>query len=151
MSRVTDVILLKDVEQVGTEGALLHVKAGFARNYLIPRGLAVPATPQQMKAVEEAKRRRLEQAKRAQAEAEALKQKLESRSLTLKLTLGEDEQPFGSVTTHDLVEALAREGIQVEKSLVHLEQPIKALGTFDVPVRLHQAVTATLKVWVVKA
>ena len=151
MSRVTDIILLKDVEQVGAEGARLHVKAGFARNYLIPRGLAVLATPQQVKAVEEAKRRRLAHAQRAQAEAEALKRKLESRSLTLKLTLGEDEQPFGSVTTHDLTEALAREGMSVEKSMIHLEQPIKTLGVFDVPIRLHQSVTATLKVWVVKA
>ena len=148
---MTDVVLLKDVEKLGTEGTVVHVKPGFARNYLLPRGLAAPATPQQLKAVEAIKQQRLQKTQRIQAEAATLKQKLESRSLTLKLNLGADDKPFGSVTTHDIVEALAREGIEVEKHAIHLEQPIKMLGIFDIPVRLHPAVTATLKVWVVKA
>ena len=148
---MTDVVLLKDVEKLGTEGTVVHVKPGFARNYLLPRGLAAPATPQQLKAVEAIKQQRLQKTQRIQAEAATLKQKLESRSLTLKLNLGADDKPFGSVTTHDIVEALTREGIEVEKHAIHLEQPIKMLGIFDIPVRLHPAVTATLKVWVVKA
>ena len=146
-----DVVLLKDIEKLGAQGTVLHVKPGYARNYLLPLGLAVPATPQQLKAVEALARQRLQKTQRMQAEAETLKQKLESRSLTLKLTLGEDDKPFGSVTAHDLVEALAREGLAVEKHAIHLEQPIKALGIYEVPVRVHPQVTATLKVWIVKA
>jgi len=146
-----DVILLKAVEPLGAEGAVVRVKPGFARNYLLPAGLAVEASPQQLAAVEAAKQRRLRQAERAQGDAEALKRQLEGRSLTLKLTLGDNEQPFGSITAHDVAEALAHEGLPVEKSAVRLEQPIKALGVFDVPIRLHPSVTATLKLWVVKA
>ena len=146
-----DVVLLKDIEKLGAQGTVLHVKPGYARNYLLPLGLAVPATPQQLKAVEALARQRLQKTQRMQAEAETLKRKLESRSLTLKLTLGEDDKPFGSVTAHDLVEALAREGLAVEKHTIHLEQPIKALGIYEVPVRVHPQVTATLKVWIVKA
>lgn len=146
-----DVILLKDIEKLGAEGAVVRVKSGYARNYLVPSGLAVEATPQQLRAVEAAKRRRQQQAERLQAEAETLKRRLEGRSLTLKLTLGEDDKPFGSVTIHEIAETLTREGLPVEKHAVQLEQPIKALGIYDVPVKLHPNVTATLKLWVVKA
>ena len=146
-----DVVLLKDIEKLGAEGAVVHVKPGFARNYLLPRGLAAPATPQQLKTIEASKRQREHQLQRLKQDADALKRKLESRSITLKLTLGDDDKPFGSVTVHDLVEALKREGMDVEKYAVHLEQPIKTLGIFDVPVKLHPDVTATAKVWVVKA
>ena len=146
-----DVILLKDVETLGAEGAVVRVKPGFARNYLLPGGLAVPANPQQLKALEAAKRQRLKQAERIQGEADALKRRLEGHSLTMQLALGENEQPFGSVTAHDVAEALARDGLQVEKGAIQLEQPIRTLGVFDVPVRLHPSVTATLKLWVVKA
>ena len=146
-----EVILLKDIEKLGTEGAVVQVKPGFARNYLLPRGLAAPATPQQLKTIEETKRQRLKKAQRMKADAEALKRKLESRSVTLKLSLGEDDKPFGAITTHDIVDALAHEGLTIDKHAVHLEHPIKTLGIFDVPVRLHPDVTATVKLWVVKA
>ena len=145
-----DVVLLKDIEKLGTEGTVIHVKPGFARNYLVPCGLAVPATPAQLKAIEEAKRRRLQQTQRIQEEAQTLKRKLEGRSLTMKLSLGEGDKPFGSVTAHDVVEALTREGFDIDKHAIQLEQPIKALGIYEIPVRLHPQVTATLKVWVVK-
>ncbi len=146
-----DLLLVKDVEKVGTEGTIVQVKPGFARNYLLPFGLAVPATPQQMKAAEAGKQQRARKAQRAQAGAAAVKQQVEGRSVTLKLTLGEGDKPFGSVTAHDIVEALAQEGIQVEKHAVQLEQPIKTLGVYPIPIRLHPDVTATLKLWVVKA
>jgi large subunit ribosomal protein L9 len=146
-----DVILLKDVEKLGVEGAIVHVKPGFARNYLVPAGLALPATPERMQAVESAKQQRARQARREQEQAEALKRRLESRSLTLKLALGAEGQSFGSITAHDIAEALAGEGLPVEKRAIGLEAPIKDLGIVEVPVRLHPAVTATLKVWVVKA
>ena len=144
------VVLLKDIERLGVEGAVVSVKPGFARNYLIPTGLAVPATAQHVKAVEEAARQRTQKAQRIKEQAETLKRKLEGRSLTLKLSLGEDDKPFGSITTHDVVDAVQQEGMSIEKHAVRLEQPIKALGIYEVPVRLHSEVTATLKLWVVK-
>ena len=146
-----DVILLKDVEKLGTEGTVVHVKPGFARNYLVPCGLAVPATAHQLKAVEAITQQRQKKSQRLQADADALKHTLEGRLLTFTLTLGDEDKPFGSVTTHDIVEALARDGIVVDKHAVHLEEPIKSLGAFEVSVRLHPAVTATLKLQVVKA
>lgn len=145
-----DVILLKDVEKVGTQGATVQVKPGFARNYLIPRGLAVAATAQQLQVVAERERQRTKQLQRVKGQAEALKQKLESRSLTLKLTVGAEDKPFGSVTTHDICDALTRDGFDVEKHAIQLKEPIKTLGVYDIPIRLPADVTATLKVWVVK-
>ena len=146
-----DVLLLKDVEKIGAEGAVIKVKPGFARNYLLPRGLAVAATPDRVLQIEAAQRRRQEQVQQAQAEAGALKRKIESRTVTLTLNVGTDGQPFGSVSVHDVAEALARDGFAVGKHQIQLEQPIKTLGTIDVPVRLHADVTATVKVSVVKA
>ncbi|MBI3011106.1 MAG: 50S ribosomal protein L9 [Candidatus Omnitrophica bacterium] len=146
-----DIILLKDVERLGTEGTLVHVKPGFARNYLLPRGLAAPATAQQLKAVEATLRQRSRKAERVKAEAETLKQKLEGRSLTLKLSLGVDEKPFGSITLNDIREALRTDGLEVEKHAIQLKQSIKGLGVYDIPVRLHPDVTATVKVAVVQA
>ncbi len=146
-----EVILLQDVEKLGAEGAVVRVKPGFARNYLLPSGLAVAATPKQVKAIEVGRQQRQRKLARVQAEAEAVKHRLEGHSLTLKLTLGEGDKPFGSVTAHDVVEALARDGIQVEKHAVQLEQPVKALGIYEIPIRIHADVTAILKLWVVKA
>ncbi len=146
-----DVLLLKDVDKIGAEGAVIKVKPGFARNFLLPRGLAVAATPERVRQVEAAQRRRQEQAKLAQAEAEALKQKLERHTVTLKLNVGTDGQPFGSVSVHDVAEALTGGGFAIEKKQIQLDQPIKTLGITDVPVRLHADVTATVKVSVVKA
>ena len=145
-----DVILLKDIEKIGAEGTVVRVKPGFARNYLVPRGLAAPATAQQLKLYEEAKRRRLQQAQRATEQAGTLKRTLESRSLTLKLRLGADDKPFGAITSHDVLEVLRQDGTELDKHAVHLPQPIKTLGVFEIPVRLHPEVTATVKLWVVK-
>lgn len=146
-----DVVLLKDVESLGSQGAVVHVKPGFARNYLLPRGLAALATPQQLKATAEITRQRQQKSVRLKDEVEALKRTLESRPVTLKLNVGEDGKAFGSVTAHDVLEALKRDGLPLDKHAVHLEQPLKTLGVFDVPVRVQPDVTATVKVWVVKA
>ena len=145
-----DVVLLKDVERLGAEGAVVRVSPGYARNYLMPRGLAALATAQRLHTLEELKRQRSRKVQRALEEANALKQKLESRSLTLKLNLGADEKPFGAVTAHDILDAVQREGIALDKHAIELKQPIKVLGVYDVPVRVHPEVTATLKVWVVQ-
>ena len=148
-----DVVLLKDVEKLGSQGAVVHVKPGFARNYLLPHGLAAPATPQQLRIVQDTQRQRAQKTQRLMAEAEALKRTLEGRPLTLTLNLGAEGKSFGAITTHDIMEALTRahQGLIIEKHAVQLEQPIKSLGTFDVPVRLQTDVTATVTVLVVKA
>ena len=146
-----DVILLKDVERIGKEGAVVRVKPGFARNYLLPQGLAVQASQENLRAIEARKQQIAVKAQRAHKEADKLKHKIEGRSLTLKLTVGEDDKPFGSITSHDILQALAQEGIPVEKHAIHLEEPIKGLGIYEVPIRVHPEVTATLKLWVVKA
>lgn len=146
-----DVVLLKDVEKLGAEGARVQVKPGFARNYLLPRGLAITATPSQVKAIEEVKRQRARKVQRFQAEAEALKKRLEQQPVSFSLSLGEDGKAFGSITLHDVVEALAKAGCPVERHAVQLSQPIKSLGVHEVPVKLHPSVTAIVKVRVVKA
>ena len=146
-----DVILLKDVEKLGAAGAVVRVKPGFARNYLVPGGLAAPATPQQLKAMEAMKRQRQKQSERALTEAAMLKQQLEGKALTLTLTLGEGNKPFGSITAHDVAETLAREGMAVEKHAIQLAEPIKALGSYEIPVRVYANLTATVKLSVVKA
>ena len=146
-----EIILLKDVDKVGKEGAVVRVKPGFARNFLLPRGLALPATASNTKSVEERARQTQKKRDRARRQAETVKQTLESRSVTLTLAMGEGDKAFGSITVHDIVEALAKDGLTVEKRAVQLAEPIKTLGTFDVPVRVHPEVTATLKVLIVKA
>lgn len=146
-----DVVLLKPVEKLGAEGAVVQVKPGFARNFLIPSGLAVLATPQQLKALDARQQTQARRGLRAQAQAKALQAKLERLTLTLTLAVGMDNKPFGSVTAHDLVDALTREGLSIEKLAVQLPEPIKTLGTSEVPIRLHQNVNAMLKVRVIKA
>ncbi len=146
-----DVILVKDLDRVGKSGVIVHVKPGFARNYLIPQGLALLATPEQVRQVQERQRQAGLKAERALKHAQAFKQRLEQHALHLKLTVGEHDEVFGSVTAHDIAEALANDDLAVEKHAIQLDEPIKTLGVYDVPVRLHPEVTATLKVWVVKA
>ncbi len=146
-----DVILLKDVERLGSSGAVVSVKPGFARNFLIPSGLAALATAQQLATLQAQQRQRQQQTQRQKAGAETLKGTIESKPLTLSLSVGEGDKPFGSLTAHDLVEALQRNGIAVEKHAIQLEQPIKSLGAHTVPIRLQTDVVATLSVQVVKA
>ena len=145
-----DVVLLKTVEHLGQEGQVVRVRPGYGRNYLVPSGLAVPATASYLKAAAERQRQRERSTQRLAADANALKAKLEGRPLTLELNVGEDDKPFGSITAHDLAAALQHDGLPVEKSWIQLDQPLKTLGAFEVPVRLSGSVTARLKVSVVK-
>jgi len=145
-----DVILRQDVDKVGRTGELVSVKDGYARNFLLPRGLAYAAT--------EGNRRRLE-AEQAQkgkkqaaetAAARAVGAKLEAVSLTFTMKAGEGDKLFGSVTASDVAEKLAAEGHAVDKRQIELDEPIKALGVYKVPVRLHHDVKPEVRVWVVK-
>lgn len=146
-----EVILSQDVEQLGKAGAVLKVKDGFARNYLFPRRLAVPSTPDNCARIEARKQQAQQTLDKRKNDAQELAAKLAALSLTLPvLTQDEEKKLYGSISPADIVAALANEGFEIEKSAVQLEEPIKALGIYEVPVRLHPEVTATVKVWIVK-
>ena len=145
-----DVILRQDVDKVGRAGELVTVKNGYARNFLLPRGLAYEAT--------EANRRRLDseraqKGKKVAAEIGAAKEvagRLESLSLTFTMKAGEGDKLFGSVTSSDVADKLSAEGYRIDKKQIELDEPLKALGVYKVPVRLHSEVRPEVRVWVVR-
>jgi len=145
-----ELILLKDVTTLGKRGDLVTVKDGYARNYLLPGGLAKPNTPGNLKLVERLKALEASRAEEERNVAKDLEKRLGSVSCTVRMKAGEDDKLFGAVTAQDIVTALKLEGITLDRKKIILEQPIKSLGVFQTPVRLHPDVTATLKVWVVK-
>ena len=145
-----EVILRQTVENVGKPGDVVDVKAGFARNYLIPRGLAFPATEGYKKQIAQQKAR-LEATESERVKvAQDLASRLEQVSLTFSARVGEEEKLFGSVTAADIAEQLQTQGFDVEKRQVELHEPIKSLGVYRVPVRLHAEVHPEIRVWVIK-
>lgn len=145
-----EVILSKNVEKLGKSGQVVKVKDGFANHFLIPQGLAFVANPKNLKLVTEQQKQQETKLVKEKKQAEALSQKLASTSCTVTVNAGEDDKLFGSVTNADIAEALAAEGIIVNKLDINLEPPIKKLGIYQVEVKLHPEVTAQVKVWVVK-
>lgn len=143
------VILREDITNLGRTGEVVTVKDGYGRNYLIPRGLAVLATPRNVKRLGHEQRVIEQRDIKRQKSAEATKEQLEALSLTIAKHTGEEDKLFGSVTTRDIADALKEEGHDVDRRLIQLEQPIKALGVYTVPVKLGREVTAELKLWVV--
>lgn len=145
-----EVILRQAVENLGHPGEIVKVSPGYARNYLLPRGLAYEATPGNRKRIEQ-ERQRLEAAETERREAaEGHAAKLEQVSLTFSARVGEEGKLFGSVTSSDIVHQLEAQGIHIEKRQVELHEPIKALGVYRVPIRLHADVKPEIKVWVIK-
>lgn len=144
------VILQETVEGLGHVGDLLNVSDGFARNYLLPRRKALEASSRNVKALEHAKRVTAEKARKEKLQVEAFAKKISAVSLTVTAQVGKDDKMFGSVTVKDIVEGLAEHGFEVDRRKVQLAQPIKELGTFTVPVKLHRDVTASVSVSVVK-
>ena len=144
------VILKKHIENVGHAGDLINVAPGFARNYLIPKNLAILANAKNIKQMEHHNRLKQAIKEKHMRDCEKMAKTIESLSLTIIRKSGENDKLFGSVTSMDIEEALANEGVTVERKRIHLEEPIKSLGIYTVPIRLHQEVTANLKVWVVK-
>jgi large subunit ribosomal protein L9 len=144
------VILRENVENLGRIGDVVKVSDGYARNFLLPRSLVVLADEKNVAAIEHQKRL-LEKKRLAQkAHAQELAKKLEDFSCTLSRKVGENDRLFGSVSTSDIADALAKAGYVVEKRAIQLEAPIKSLGVHPVTVRLEPEVAATVKVWVVK-
>ena len=145
-----EVILRQSVEKLGHPGDVVKVSAGFARNYLIPRGIAVEATPGNKKRIEQ-QRQRLEAAEGARRDsASVAAQELEQVSLTFSARVGDEGKLFGSVSASDIVQQLEAQGYHIEKRQVDLHEPIKALGVYRVPIRLHADVKPEIKVWVIK-
>lgn len=144
------VILQETLEGVGHLGDLINVADGFARNYLLPRRKAVEADSRSIKAFEHAKRVAAEKAKKEKLEIEVHAKKVSAVSLTIEMQAGKDDKLFGSVTTKDIAEGLAAQGVTVDRRKIQLAQPIKELGTVVVPIKMPRDVVATVKVHVVK-
>lgn len=144
------VILKEDLDNLGKSGEVVNVKEGYGRNYLLPRGLAVKATADDVSRVAHEKRliaaRATKLAKETQAEADRLGQV----TVSIARAVGEEDKLFGSVTSRDIVEALAEQKVVIDVKKLHLEEPIKALGLTEVQVKLGHGVSAKIKVWVIK-
>lgn len=144
------VILRENVENLGRIGDLVNVSSGFARNYLLPQKLVMLADPANVKMIENQKKVLEKKRLAARAVSQELAKKISDQSVTISRKVGEHDKLFGSVTQADIVEALKKGGLDVEKRMIILEQPIKALGVHNVTIRFDQDVTAAVKVWVVK-
>ena len=145
-----EVILRQAVDNLGHPGDIVTVSPGFARNYLLPRGIAFAATEGNKKRIS-LEKARLEAAEaERRAGAEEIAKRLEEVSITFSARVGDEGKLFGSVTSADIAEQLAAQGFTVEKRQIDLHEPIKALGVYRVPVRLHADVRPEIKVWVIK-
>jgi large subunit ribosomal protein L9 len=144
------IILRKDVEKLGKIGQVVEVKPGFARNFLIPRGLAYPATKSNLSRLAEEERVLRQRGLKERRVAGDLAAKLDGIRLTAVALVGEEDRMFGSITSQDIAELLREKGLDVDRRKIHLEEPIRALGEYDVPVKLHADVTAMIRLEVVK-
>ncbi|HDM08721.1 MAG: 50S ribosomal protein L9 [Candidatus Omnitrophota bacterium] len=144
------IILTQDFSKLGRRGDIVVVKDGYARNYLIPQGIAREATPQAIKEVELRKKIEQEKQRKHIEKLRKLGEELSRLSITVSVRTGEEEKLYGAVTNIDIAKALRNEGYEVDKAAILLEEPIKELGVYQIPVRLHPDIIARVKVWVVK-
>jgi large subunit ribosomal protein L9 len=142
------VILREDVPSLGKAGEVVEVKRGFGRNYLVPRKKAVLATEASLRHVEHEKQVALARKAKQKAAAGDIASKLEAARITIGRRVGEQDKLYGSATALDIAEALAAQGVQIDRRAIHLPEPIKALGEFEVEVRLHSEVVAKIKLTV---
>jgi large subunit ribosomal protein L9 len=145
-----EVILREDIDNLGNRGDVVKVAPGYARNFLLPKRLAVAATESNKKIVEQERQAHLRKEAKQKSEAEDLSKLLTGVSVTIIQKAGENDQLFGSVTSKDVADALAAKNFTIDRRKVQLEEPIKQLGEFKVPVRLHKDVTAEVTVVVAK-
>jgi len=145
-----EVILIKDVEKIGKAGSVVRVKEGFARNFLFPHNLAKVATPGGLEQLEKEKQIKAAQYAKTKEESEELKKRLSALSLTISALTQGEEKLYGSISSHDIAVALEKEGFLIDKNAIELAEPIKSLGIYEMAVKLHPEVIATLKLWVVK-
>ncbi len=145
-----EVILRQDVEKLGSRGQVVKVAAGYARNFLLPNKIAVPATDANRKIVEQERQAHLRREAKLKGEAEDLAKLVNGVSVTIAQKAGENDQLFGSVTAKDVADALEKKNFTIDRRKIQLDEPIKQLGEYKVPVRLHKDVTAEVTVTVAK-
>jgi len=144
------IILLDDINKLGKLGDIVDVKKGYARNFLFPRSLAIKASDKNLKVLEEKKKRRKQELLKEKRDVEELAQRISNISCTIPMAAGEEDKLFGSVTAEHIREAFLSEGINVDKRHIHLTEPIRRLGVYQVEIKLHPELTTTARVWVVK-
>jgi len=150
MPATIQVVLQHDVDNVGKSGDLVKVRPGYARNYLLPRSLAVPATTAQVNRITHQRAVALAKSEKLKKESRSLAEKISALTNKLAHAVGDDGKLFGSVTTKEIEAAIKAQGFEVDRKKMHLAEPIKALGSYEVPLKLQSDVTATIKVEVVK-
>ncbi len=143
-------ILKEDLDNLGKSGEVVSVKEGYGRNYLLPRGLAVPATADDVARVAHEKRVIAARAAKLSKELQSEADRLGQLTVSIARAVGDEDKLFGSVTSRDIAEALAEQKVTIDTKKIHLDEPIKSLGMTEVQIKLGQGVTAKIKVWVVK-
>lgn len=144
------VILRQNYESLGNIGDVVDVKDGYARNFLLPRGIAYTALKGNLQALEEEKKVVDKRGKQELASAEGLSAELEKVSVTIQVQVGEEDKIFGTVTTQMIADALKEKSFDIDKRKIEIEEPIKSLGIYSVSIKLHPSVTSKIKVWVVR-
>ena len=144
------IILRQDYDPLGKTGDVVTVKDGYARNFLIPKRIAVSATPRNVKILEEEQKTIQHRRDKDRRRAEVLAKEMEKISLTATVPVGEEDRVFGSVTAQSVADLLKEKGYDIDKRKIQLDEPIKALGIYTVPLKLHTDVEAKIRVWVVK-
>ncbi len=144
------IILRQDYEQLGKIGDTVEVKRGYGMNYLIPQKIAYPAKPNYVRMLQEEQRQKMVQVNKQKKQSELVAKKLESVSVTLAVSVGEGDKMFGSITNQDIADALVKQGYEIDRKKIELDEPIKALGIYSVPIKLHPEIEGKIKVWVVK-
>jgi large subunit ribosomal protein L9 len=150
MATTLQVILQSDVDNVGKSGELVKVRPGFARNFLLPRSLAVPATTAAINRISHEKAVAVAKAEKSKAGARELAKQIDALKIVLSRPVGEDDKLFGSVTAKEIENEAKKQGVALDRKKMQLAEPLKTLGSFEIPVKLMTDVTATLKVEVVK-
>jgi len=150
MATQIKVLLKNDVPSLGAGGEVVRVRPGFARNFLLPRGLAVPATAGNLARVEDLKRQVASQAKQELEQANAAAAQIANVSVSIARAVGDEGKMYGSVTAKDIEDAFAAAGVKIDRKKIVLSDAIKALGSYEVPIKLHASVSASLKVTVTK-
>jgi len=145
-----EVILLEAVDSLGEPGALVKVRSGYARNFLFPRHLALPASSANRRVFQERRRVLEKRDIAAMAAAKAAAGKIETVSCTISVKVGEEDKLYGSVGTADIARQLAEQGYEIDRRQIHLDEPIRKLGVYTVDIKLHREVSVPIKVWVVK-
>ena len=144
------IILKEDIKKLGKMGQIVDVADGYARNYLVPKGLAVEASTKNIRSLEHEKKIIQEKARKHKDSAQDLASRISTLTLTIKAKAGEEEKLFGSVTTMDIAEALLTQGVEIEKKKIVLEEPIKRLGSYSVQIKLHPDVSVPLTIEVIQ-